>query len=303
MYRNRGTAVGSSGSGGGTSGTSTLGQTPGLRLTLTSATPITVADVTAATTLYYTPHVHGNIATYDSGTWKLHTSAEVSLALGTLTSGKNYDVFVYYDATNSVLVLELSAAWTTATARANAIARQDGVWVKSSDHSRRLVGTIRTTATTTTEDSAAKRFVSNLYNEVPRPCRNPIETTNSWSVNSSSVFGQANGSATNQFEYVTCDAGRVLDAKVYALAGDGGTIVGFSPGIGIDSTSVNSAVTHGGNTGAANLHPFGAEYLGYPGLGYHVIAWLEASNGAATSYGDANAPTLYQTGLFGKIAA
>lgn len=45
---------------------------------------------------------------------------------------------------------------------------QNGIPVLASDPTLRYVGTIRTTGTTTTEDSRAKRFVWNAYNQVER---------------------------------------------------------------------------------------------------------------------------------------
>ncbi len=131
--------------------------TRGLRLTLTTAVPVTAADVTGAGTIYLTPFRSGAIALWDGKSWVVRTTAEVSLAL-TITSGKNYDVFAYWS--GSAVVLELSAAWTNDTLRADAITTQNGVQVKTGALTRRLVGTIRASGTNTTEDSYLKRFVS-----------------------------------------------------------------------------------------------------------------------------------------------
>jgi hypothetical protein len=138
----------------------------GGRLTLTSGTPVTTSDVTGATTIYYTPYNGDRISLYDGTNWATYTFTERSLALGTLTSGKNYDVFIYNNA--GTLTLELSAAWTSDTARTDAITLTNGVYVKSSATTRRYLGTFRTTSTTTTEDSLAKRFVWNMNNPVER---------------------------------------------------------------------------------------------------------------------------------------
>jgi len=137
----------------------------GGRLTLTSATPITTADVTGATTLYYTPYNSDKISVYDGYNWATYTFTERSLALGTLTSGKNYDVFIYNNA--GTLTLE-ALAWSTDTARATALVLTNGIYLKSGQTTRRYLGTFRTTSTTTTEDSMAKRFVWNFNNPVER---------------------------------------------------------------------------------------------------------------------------------------
>jgi len=52
----------------------------GLRLTLTSGTPVTTADVTGATTIYFTPLLSGVIALYSSGgAWNRRYTAEISI--------------------------------------------------------------------------------------------------------------------------------------------------------------------------------------------------------------------------------
>lgn len=255
--------------------------TNGFRLTLTTATPVTTSDVTAATTIYLTPYLSNEIAIYGGASWAIYTSAEVSIALGTLTSGKNYDIFAYW--TGSALALEFSAAWTSDTARSDAVVMQDGVLVKSADHTRRYVGTFRTTATTTTEDSLAKRFLFNQSNRVRRPMKR-VEATASWSYAVANTWRQANASASNQVEYVTGDAGTELDADLTVPVT--GTSNTESVGIGIDSTTAVSG-SQAFVDGFANGVSARARYRDFPGLGYHKVCWLEAANttGGATFYG------------------
>lgn len=89
---------------------------PGLiaegRLTLTSATPITTADVTAATSVLWTPYKGNRIALFDGTNWKMFTFTETTLALGTLVKYQGYDVFGY-DSSGTV-TLE-AAEWANAT--------------------------------------------------------------------------------------------------------------------------------------------------------------------------------------------
>jgi hypothetical protein len=137
------------------------------RLTLVSGDPAPIADQIGASTIYFTPFEGDIIALYTAGAWELLAFAEISLALASLTSGKNYDVFAYDNA--GTLTLVLSAAWSSDSSRTDALALQDGVLVKSADHSRRYLGTIRATGATTTEDSNVKRFVVNMYNQQDAP--------------------------------------------------------------------------------------------------------------------------------------
>ena len=138
---------------------------PGGRLTLTSGTPVTTSDVTGATSIYYTPYVSNVISLWTGARWQPVEFSEYTLALGTLSSGKPYDVFAYLS--SGALACEV-LVWTNDTTRATAITIQDGRYCKSGDKTRLYLGTFYTTATTTTEDSAAKRYLFNAYNRVQK---------------------------------------------------------------------------------------------------------------------------------------
>src|SRR5688572_4720973 len=136
------------------------------RMTLTTGLPVTTADVTGASTVYFTPFRGNLIAVHDGDHWQVLSFAELSLALGSDAANTNYDLFAYYS--SGAVALE-RVAWTNATTRATALTTLDGVPVKSSDTTRRYLGTYRTTATVgQTEDSVGKRFVWNYYHRVRR---------------------------------------------------------------------------------------------------------------------------------------
>lgn len=188
---------------------------PGGRLTLESGVPVSTSDQTAKTNVYYTPYVHNVVPLWDGYKWVPVEFTEKTLALGTLTSGLPYDVFGYLSA--GALVLE-SLAWTNGTTRATAVTLQDGRYCKSGDKTRLLLGTFYTTATTTTEDSAKHRFLSNVYNTVERR-----------------VFVSVSGETTTSGTYSEIDnAGADTDPRigiVSALAGAlnaGGTVATIS---------------------------------------------------------------------------
>lgn len=170
----------------------------GFRLTLATGDPVTTSDQSAKTTVYLTPYLSNQIALYDGSIWTIKESAEVPLALGTLTSDKNYDVFAYLS--SGTLTLE-AVAWTNDTTRATALVRQDGTWVKSGTTTRRYVGTFRTTSTTTTEDSAAKRFVFNADNQVLRELSYTFNTGSSHTY-STSAWRAWNNDAANRAQFV-----------------------------------------------------------------------------------------------------
>lgn len=265
--------AGPSGSGGG----SVLNTIINGRLTLTSATPVTTSDVTGASTIYFTPYRGGNVSLYNGTSWQSHTLTEVSLALSGLTSGKNYDVFLYNN--SGTLTLELSAAWTNDTTRADAIALQNGVVIKSGFSTRRLVGTIRTTGTTTTESSRAKRFVSNLYNEVELslfacPGYNDNNTATNLSITSSS-YDRVNGGTNDLVEFVSCES------REFHIAYKGSILApavnSINVGIGLDS--ITNASVNDGTIDSVNGSNFSMPYDAYISAGYHYIQQLATVSG------------------------
>lgn len=267
------------------------------RLTLTSDTPITTSDVTAATTVYFTPFRGNRIGIYNGSTWVIHSLAQRSASLSGLSANTNYDVFIYD--VSGTLTLEL-VAWSGNTTRNTALATQDGILVKAGAPTKRYLGTIRITGTTgQCEDSVSKRFVWNYHNRLRRQLR-VIDATNSWTYNST-TWRQAGGSSANQVEIVIGVSEDPIQALVYCATEAVGSTCTAGLGVGISSTTVNSATTFGGRNSAGTL-PNAAFYRGVPGVGYYYVAWLEATNGGTgvTYFGDNNV-TQMQSGMTVEI--
>lgn len=243
------------------------------RLTLTTAVPVTTADVTAASTLYATPKTGNQIALYTGTEWVIRSSAEFSLALSGLTSGKPYDVFCYDNAGTPTLEF---LVWTNDTTRATALAKQDGVLVKSGAATRRYLGTFYTTGTTTTEDSAANRYLWNYYHRADRPMlRN--ETTATWTY-TTNTWRQANNAAANQLNFIVGVAEESVFAKAVGAARNSAAQQVAYVGIGLDATNANSAMLMPAASiflSATHFVALNAEYLGMPAAGRHYLAWLE----------------------------
>lgn len=263
------------------------------RLTLTAGVPVTTANVTGASTIYFTPYRGNKISLYSGTAWESFSLTEISLALSGLTAGKNYDVFVYSNA--GTPTLELSAPWTDDTTRADALALQDNVLVKSGATTRRYIGTFRSTDATTTEDSEDKRFFWNYYNQIQKVLRK-VETTNSW-VCSSGTFQQANTSTANQVEVVVGALANLTEIDVCMFAGN--LAEGVYAGIGINSVTVNSAdVT--GPFGGGGYGQATASLRNPSRVGYSYYAWLQATNGGSqTIFGDNGDPTKFKSGMAG----
>jgi hypothetical protein len=266
------------------------------RLTLTTSVPVTTSDVVGASTIYCTPYKGNQITLYDGTNWNLVTSSQFSLALSGLTSGKPYDVFCYDNAGTATLEF---LVWTNDTTRATALAYQDGVLIKSGDATRRYLGTFYTTGTTTTEDSAAKRYLWNYYNRVRRTMSR-LETTASWTY-TTAAFRQANGSALNQLNYVCGLAEDEVEATVQASATSSAGSAYMQVGIGVDSTTTGSGLSgRQGQPTNALVQTATASYRGIPGVGLHALVWLELSIATGTqTWTGQNTPI--QSGIIGSI--
>lgn len=270
------------------------------RLTLTTGTAVTTSNVSAATSVYFTPYNGNRVSVYNGNSWEKFSFTERTLALGTLSSGKNYDVFLYSN--SGTLTLE-SLVWTDDTTRATALTLQNGVLVKSGATTRRYLGTFRTTSTTTTEDSETKRFLWNQYNRVERSM-NVIDTTNQWSY-TTNAWRQANGNTANKVEFLVGSAEDPVSAiLIQSMGYDPGS---FSiSGIGLDSLTARSGITAVGynNNIAAISLSLTATYRGYPGVGYHYLAWLEHGLGSPAGsifYGDNGESGIRQSGMTAAI--
>ncbi len=272
------------------------------RLTLTTGTPVTTADVTAAGTIYFTPYGGDKVALYDGSAWATYTFTEKSLPLD-LVSDKNYDVFIYRN--SGTLTLELSAAWSSDAARTDVLATQNGVLVKSSATTRRYLGTIRASATNQTEDSATKRYVWNAYNRVTRMLSLMV-SADSWSY-STATWRQANGSTANQLDIVAGLSEDAISLSVDVISQNSAVTNARYISIGEDSTTTKHARATTPllaiNNSSAFL-PMHAALITIPTAGRHFYAWLERGDGSSTSnfYGD-NGDVLLQSGMAGTWKA
>jgi hypothetical protein len=272
------------------------------RLTLTTGVPVTTGDVTAAETVYFTPFRGNRIALYTGTMWKLYTFSEISGDVPDATQMN--DVFVYDNA--GTLTLDI-VAWTNDTTRATALATQDGVLVKTGALPRRYVGSFYSTTAGNgqTEDSLAKRYVWNYYNRQERPMR-VLEGTDSWAYTTATIR-QANGSAANQLDMVIGVLEDQVEANLSVAVSNTSSGVNAFVGIGLDSTTAFASgfiTPYAQTLVAAALQQLHGSWRGFPGIGKHVLTWLEYSGagvGTTTWYGDTGAPTLNQSGISGSI--
>ena len=223
-----------------------FGKTVCGRLTLESGTPNKIGDVTGASTIYLAPWRGDTVTIWSGSLWVPYKFTQLSRSLASLTSGKNYDVFAYLS--SGAVAIDLAPAWTNDTTRDKAVSLKDGIWVndvsftavRSGDsvgqYQGTLLGTIRTTGTSTTEDSAVRRFVSNLWHPLRRHFYRLDTTSHTYSVNSP-VRGW-NNQSTHTLEWVTCIAqNSVLLNFQGAFTSSGAGTQGARLGMGTSTTS------------------------------------------------------------------
>ena len=134
------------------------------RLTLTSATPFIASDVTAGTSVYYTPYI-GNLAPIWDGTqYVMRTFAEMTLSLASQHTASNlYDVFLFWN--SSVAEIVTGPAWSNSTAGScsrgtgagsTELERKNGLWTNKNQ----ITG--RNGATTYTIDAYKALYVGTI---------------------------------------------------------------------------------------------------------------------------------------------
>lgn len=268
--------------------------TPQGRLTLTSGTPVSSADVTAATTVYYTPYGGNQITLYDGSAWQRYSFSEQSLSIAGLAASLPRDVFI---ANNSGVWDFLTVGWTNTTTRATALALQDGVLVYSGQPKYRYLGTICTTSTLgQTEDSKLNRLVWNYYNRVSLPLK-VIEATDSWTY-TTATFRPWNNSTTNRVTFVVGVAEEEVSltfACVISMTAASGAI-----GIGLDSTTAFTGLASLSTT-TTNTTTV-AIYKEITGIGSHFLQLLELGGTTVTFRGD-NGGAQMQSGALGSVRA
>lgn len=256
----------------------------GGRLTLTTGVPVTRADVTAATSIKFTPFKGGMIPLFTAAAWELKTFTELSLAVPASTN-QMYDIWLYNNA--GTLTLE-ALAWTNDTTRATALATQDGWYAKNGALDRFYVGSFRTTGVSgQTEDSAAKRYLYNAHNRVLRSLQGSAVTgTYNYTTD---TLRQFNSAAGVQLDVVVGLDEDMIEADAVNWAYNGGSTVTVQITIGEDSTTASASGVQGGAAQVGALHMLHARLRKQPAVGRHFYAALERSGAAGTTAWGPNA--------------
>ena len=233
------------------------------RLTLESGVAVPSQDHSGSI-LYLTPYQGNRISLYTAATgWRQYRFEELSLSFSGVASGKNADVFLYYN--GSELVLD-KILWTDDDSRSEELVQQDGIWLRAADTTWRYLGTVRTSAEGTLMDSAAQRFVWNATCREPRTLLK-IVTSGNYTYSGSNRYWR--GDSSNCVQLVCGLSGETISVTASTSGSTDGVI---KCGMGINSTSFAAAVRSQGTT----VVPLVCLYHGFLSQGLIKINALES---------------------------
>lgn len=273
------------------------------RLTGVTATPVMTADSTSLSTIYLAQFKGNHISLFDGNNWQdVAPAVEPSLAVTGRTTDLPFDIFAFLDAGGVTLEF---LNWTSATARATAIVRLDGVLVKSGAATRRWLGSCRARSATT------YHFVQNGSD---LPCKfdlfnadNRIEfafmlraLTNTWTY-TLATWRQAQASANYQVDIMVGLQEELFSGDLLVSSRNSTISIPRQVGIGFDSTTAFTGTTSATANTVASIESDQNARIGHmPSIGRHFYAWLEISTatGTCTWVGDDGALRL-QSGMSG----
>jgi hypothetical protein len=239
------------------------------RLTLESGVPVSTAEQSDKTTLYFTPYNGNCISIYDTSDlkWKIYEFTELSLALNSLTASRPHDIFAYINSGSPAIE---ALAWTDATTRAVSLTFKNGVLVKNTDNSRRYLGTIYVDAANKCQDTLTKAYVWNNQNQILR--RMYMAETTSHTYNGAARLWN-NSETNNRFDFV-CGLTSTLSTIGYSRIKAGtDAYYGFTY-IYYDGVNVGYLL---GNYNVQTISA-GAGIVQNAGAGYHYINIYEGGN-------------------------
>ncbi len=243
----------------------------------------------------------------------INVASTTNVAVGdlvTISGGGNIEVcLVTAVSGTSFTVATLVHSYTTPAVyftgtlgRATALTFLNGVPLKSTQQNKIYLGTIRCSGAGTCTDSATSRYVWNYWNRVPRHLY-ANDTTSSWNyttqtwraANANTTLGQA------RVDMVTGLGGEMVRAHYTANASNGNSAQ-CATGVGVNSTSVNSAQVFGGAPDASQQNQITAFYKGYGQTGYNFLQSLEQSVASGTTiWHGSNGSTVEQSGLEAEV--
>jgi hypothetical protein len=288
------------------------------------------SDVTGATTIYYVPSGGIYVPIYDGTNFVARSiGAGLSIPLDSNSgdsryhqSGINFDLYAYWD--GSTVKLGTGYPWTANRTASTELplAAVNGYLVNANSMILRIgntnnttdlptiaanqatyLGTFTATANGQATDSKARRLLFNACNQIMRPMK-VYDVAASWTYNTATTR-QANANAANQLEFLLGLSGIGVEATINALTQNSTTAFShITVFIGLDSTTAGSAdATVGFTEPGLAIAQAVATYRGFPGLGRHVLTWLErgAGDAAVQTFYSTGTGGLFQSGMMGSF--
>jgi hypothetical protein len=268
------------------------------RLTLRSGHPASVLSA-FGNTVFLSAYNGSLISLYNGTSWNNYQITEIAQSIPTVAN-TNYDVFVYVDPANN-LELEL-LAWSNDLARASEVIRlPSGAWVKQNDMTRRLFGTVRTSATGEGKDALESRFVSNLHNQILKPIFALDPGTSETYTCSNTGWQSARNASSFYIEYVAATqelaSAVMLNLDTYAFGAF------YYSGLGrlIEGDWINSAQGVGGSSVEGSAHT--TRFQNVEGnIGYDRLYALERVLSGTATVVSKLASTGFKTSINGFLA-
>jgi len=273
-------------------GADSLAALAGGRLTLTSGTPVTVTDAASGTNgpFYYTPYLHDRIALWNGSNWTVYQFSEMLVSLG-YGAGSITDVFMAWNSGSPALSGGTNP-WGSSTSRGTpTITQLDGVWVLSSDHTQRYLGTLLYSGSGIVSDGVAFRGVWNVNNRVTRGMLKTNTTSHTYGT---VTWREWNGGTAEKLNFVT---GLNEDALRMSVIGDQqlpavSASVQVRIGAGLDTIVAPPTIQSGtggtaGNSSGATRIPVGSGGIIPPAtistIGSHFISAMELGSNASST--------------------
>jgi hypothetical protein len=278
------------------------------RLTLTSNTPVMTADVTSATSVYYTPYIGNQIPIYNGTNFVNNTFSQLTMMLNTTNqvSGCVYDLYVFLN--SSTVTIGAGPAWeslstctTTTRGSTTGPTQLNGLWVNSASltltngsssyssiptDEATYVGSVYMTAAGETamqfKPTAASGGTNNFlgvyngYNRIPVKAYCRDSAGSAWTYNVA-TWRPADGASSNTNNRITYLDGLEqsfvaarYQTDIIANSTNSGRI-----GVTIDSTSATpGGSVSGPNTVGVAVPSIGQDFY-YPMLGLHYVQAME----------------------------
>ncbi len=295
---------------------------PAMRLTLVSGVPVPTTDQSGIASHYCTPYPGGSAAatafvpiTTDGINFTMtsvgeltQTTTDATKSPAAVANNSVYDVFLWSDA--GTIRCTRGPAWSSDTSRGTGAGtseidfttvfptNKNAITNGPAANRGVLFGSERSNGSAVLMDSALFRWVSNVYNAVPRKVA--LVLTGSSGGYGTASWRQWDGNSSAQVDILQTLAGIPLQLSALGEATNTSTNAFCPVAIGIDSATLpsgywasNQLVTIGATQNTS------ANYADYAGLGRHFAAMLEyASTGTCTQVG---ASAVIQSGLFGTV--